>query len=167
MKRILPTGVLAILAVVLAGTAQWARAQAVELSTRAEREIEVVEKGVKVKKSAPAAKIFPGDEVIYTVTYHNKSGKPAEKVSIVNPVPKHTRYRDGSAAGDNADIAFSVDGGKTFSTPEKLTVTIKDKSGKDIQRPAGGGDYTHIRWVLRQNVAPGQSGSVRFRAVIQ
>ena len=110
--------------------------------------------------------MVPGDELIYTVAYTNKTAKPAEKVMVTNPVPKHTRYKDGSAAGDNADITFSVDGGKTFATPDKLTVTIKDKAGKDNVRPAAGAEYTHIRWVLKQNVAPGQSGAVRFRAMI-
>lgn len=148
------------------GVAGIARAQAVEVVQKAEREVEVLEKGVKVKKVAPVERIVPGDEVVYTLTYTNKTGKPTTDVAITNPVPKHTRYKDGSAAGDNAVITFSVDDGKTFATPEKLVVTIKDKSGKDIQRPATAQDYTHIRWVIKQQLAPGQSGSVRFRAVI-
>ncbi len=150
----------------LAGNVLVARAQNVELVTKAEKEIEVVEKGAKVKKLAPPEKMVPGDEVVYTVSYNNKTGKPAEKVLITNPVPKYTRYKDGSATGDNTDITFSADGGKTFATPDKLIVTIKDKSGKDITRPAAAAEYTHIRWTLKQNVAPGQAGSVRFRAVI-
>jgi uncharacterized repeat protein (TIGR01451 family) len=158
--------VLAVVSSLLAVSAQIARAQIVELTTKAEREVEVIEKGVKVKKTGPPEKVVPGDEVVYTVAYTNKSAKPAEKVVITNPVPKHTRYKDGTAAGEGADITFSVDDGKTFATPDKLTVTIKDKSGKDIVRPAVAQDYTHIRWLLKQNVAPGQSGSVRFRTVV-
>jgi uncharacterized repeat protein (TIGR01451 family) len=148
------------------GVATIARAQTVEVVQRAEREVEILEKGVKVKKVAPVEKIVPGDEVLYTLTYTNKTGKPATDVAITNPVPKHTRYKDGSATGDNAVITFSVDDGKTFATPDKLVVTVKDKSGKDIPRPATAQDYTHIRWVIKQQLAPGQSGSVRFRAVI-
>jgi hypothetical protein len=60
-----------------------------------------------------------------------------------------------------------VDSGKSFATPDKLTVSTKDKSGKDVTRPAVAQDYTHIRWTLKGNVAPGATGSVRFRAVIQ
>jgi uncharacterized repeat protein (TIGR01451 family) len=153
-------------AILLAGNAVVARAQTVELVTKAEREVEVVEKGVKVRKLEPPVKMVPGDEVLYTLTYTNKTAKPAEKIAITNPMPKHTRYKEGSAAGDGTDITYSVDGGKTFATPDKLTVAIKDKSGKDSVRPAVAQDYTHIRWLLKQNVAPGQSGSVRFRVVI-
>lgn len=158
--------VLAVVSSLLAANALVARAQTVELVNTAEREVEVIEKGVKVKKTGPVGKIVPGDEVVYAIAYTNKTGKPAEKIVITNPVPKHTRYKDGSATGDGTDISYSIDGGKTFATPDKLTVAIKDKSGKDIVRPAVAQDYTHIRWVLKQSIAPGQSGSVRFRAVI-
>lgn len=166
MQRIVRFVAVASLSGLFAGNALLARAQTVELVTKAEKEIEVVEKGVKVKKLSPPLKMVPGDEVLYTVTYANKTAKPAEKVAVTNPVPKHTRYKDGSAAGEGADITYSVDGGKVFATPDKLIVTVKDKSGKDVARSAGAADYTHIRWVLKQNVAPGQSGSVRFRAAI-
>ena len=158
--------VVASLSSLLAGHAYVARAQTVELVTKAEKEIEVIEKGVKLKKLAPPQKTVPGDEVLFTVTYTNKTAKPAEKVMVTNPVPKHTRYKDGSAVVDGTDLTFSVDGGKNFATPDKLTMSIKDKAGKDTARAAAAADYTHIRWVLKQNVAPGQAGSVRFRAVI-
>jgi uncharacterized repeat protein (TIGR01451 family) len=163
LQAIAPLAPLAFLAL---ATAPPALAQDVEITTRAEREIEVVEKGVKVKRLAPPQKMLPGEDVVYTISYANKSARPAERVTVTNPVPKHTRYKDGTATGENTDISFSVDGGKTFATPDKLTVTVRDKSGKDVQRPANGYDYTHIRWVVKQNVAPGQSGSMRFRVVI-
>lgn len=166
MKRICRYVVIASVTSLFASNALIAQAQNVELVTKAEREVDVLEKGITIKKLAPPQKMVPGDEVIYTVTYTNKTAKPAENITVTNPVPKHTRYRDGSAAGDNAEITFSVDGGKTFSTPDKLTVAAKDKGGKDSVRPASGADYTHIRWVVKQNMAPGQSGTVRFRAVI-
>jgi len=158
--------VLAMFCGLLAGNAVLARAQAVELITKAEKEVEVVENGVKVRKLTAPEKLVPGDEVLYTLTYANKTVKPAENVAITNPVPQHTRYQGGSAAGEGAEITYSVDGGKIFATPDKLTVTVKDKSGKEIVRPAAAQDYTHIRWRLKQSVAPGKSGSVRFRAVI-
>ncbi len=143
-----------------------ASAQTVELVTRVERVVDVIEKGVKVRKTGPPVKIVPGDEVVYTVAYANKTAKPAEQIVVTNPVPKHTRYKDGTAAGAGSDIRFSVDGGKTFATPDKLTVTAADKSGKAIVRPATAQDYTHIRWVIKQSVAPGQSGTVTFHAVV-
>jgi uncharacterized repeat protein (TIGR01451 family) len=157
---------LAGLAAGLAGHAFGAYSQTVEVVSKAEREVTVLQNGVKVKKVAPVEKIVPGDEVTYTLTYTNKTGKPVNDIAITNPVPRHTRYRDGSAAGAGTVITFSVDGGKSFAAPEKLMVNVKDKSGTVIQRPAVAQDYTHIRWQLKQTLAPGQSGSVRFKAVI-
>lgn len=166
MQRLYRFLVWAGIASLIASHALIARAQSIEVVQKAEREIEVLEKGVKVKKIAPVDKITPGDEVVYTLTYTNKAGKPATDVAITNPVPKHTRYKDGSAAGEGSVITFSVDGGKTFAPADKLFVAIKDKTGKEINRPAVAQDYTHIRWVVKQTLAPGQSGSVRFHAVI-
>lgn len=166
MQKMIHYVLLASVSTLLLGNAVIARAQSVELVTKAEKVIEVVDKGVKSKKLMPAEKMLPGDEVTYTLTYVNKSAKPAESVVITNPLPRHTRYKEGSAAGEGTNITYSVDGGKTFATPDKLTMTVKDKSGQDITRPAAAQDYTHVRWLLRQNVAPGRSGTVRFGAVI-
>jgi uncharacterized repeat protein (TIGR01451 family) len=154
------------LSLLFAGSITRAQAQGVELVTKAEKEVEVEELGAKVKKLVPPQKMVPGDDVLYTVTYTNKTTTPAEKVLITNAVPPHTRYKEGSAAGEGADITFSVDGGKTFAAPGKLTVSIKDKDGKAVVRPATAPDYTHIRWSLRDNVAPGRTGTVTFRVVI-
>lgn len=166
MQRICRYIVVAGFSSLLTGNALTAHAQTVELVTKVEREVEVVEKGAKIKKLVAPQKMVPGDEVLYTLTYTNKTAKPAENVAVTDPVPKDTRYKDGSAEGDGAIITYSVDGGKTFTTADKLTVAIKDKSGKDSVRPAVARDYTHIRWLLKQSVAPGQSGAVRFRVVI-
>lgn len=167
MQRMIQYIVSAGFSVLIAGNAAVAHAQTVELVTKAEKEIEVVENGVKSKKLAPPLKMVPGDEVVYTLTYANKTAKPAERVVITNPLPTHTRYREGSASGEGADITYSVDGGKTFAAATQLTVLTKDKTGKDVTRAATAQDYSHIRWQFKQNIAPGRSGSVRFRAVIQ
>jgi uncharacterized repeat protein (TIGR01451 family) len=166
MKRIYRVITAAVIAGFATGHAPVAQAQSVEVVQKAEREVEVLEKGVKVRKVAPVDKILPGEEVTYTLTYTNKTAKPVSDLALTNPVPKNTRYKDGSAAGEGTVIQFSVDGGKTYAAPEQLSVTIKDKSGNNVQRPAVAQDYTHVRWVIKQTVAPGQSGSVRFRAVI-
>jgi hypothetical protein len=62
-----------------------------------------------------------------------------------------------------AIVTFSVDSGKSFDQASKLEVT--DADGK--RRPAGPGDYTHIRWVLSVPVEGGTTKEVAFRAVLQ
>ncbi len=110
----------------------------------------------------PASRIIPGDEVVYTIHYRNSSTRPAENVHITIPVAEHTSYRSGSARGADTAITFSVDGGKRFATPDKLSVKLPN--GR--VRPAEARDYTHIRWRFNKPVAPGASGAVSYRAVL-
>lgn len=131
-------------------------------------EVEVVTKnaaGMKEVKRVDTgkAKVVPGDTVVFTTSYRNTGAKPAEKVVITNPVPEHTIYVDKSAEGKGAVIDFSTDGGKSYATPDKLTV--KDAAGK--VRKAGPADYTHIRWTVTKSLSPGGTGSVSFKAKIK
>jgi hypothetical protein len=84
-------------------------------------------------------------------------------VVITNPVPEHMLYLDQSAAGTGTAIEFSVNGGKSYGTPDKLNVT--DASGKS--RKAVASDYTHIKWTVSKPVEPGGRGEVLFKAKVQ
>lgn len=72
-------------------------------------------------------------------------------------------YIGGSAEGANTRIEFSTDGGKTYDTPEKLTM----KNAQGLVRPARAEDYTHIRWTLTKPLSSGASGHVTFKAKIK
>ena len=136
----------------------------IELKAVAEIEIEVfTEEGKKEIKRVPAAKVVPGEEVIYTVFYTNVSRDKADNVLITNPIPEHMLYKAGSAVGEDAVITFSVDGGKTYDRPENLKV--RDAAGKEF--PAEASDYTHIRWVRRTSLLPDTESQVSFRAKLQ
>ena len=155
---------LALLAAPLAAPAQ--QKSAIQLSSTSQ--VAVTEKNAQEEKEtrlqdAAKAKVVPGDTVIFTTSYVNTSDKPVNNVTIMNPVPQHMAYVEKSAEGKGARIDFSVDGGKTYASPDKLTV--KDTAGK--VRPALGQDYTHIRWVLAAPLAPGGKGSVSFKAKLQ
>ena len=130
-------------------------------------EVEVVKQNAEGKKEvkrvdAAKAAVVPGDTVIFTVSYANTDTKPADRVVVINPVPQHMTYLDKSAEGKGAVIEFSVDGGKTYAAPGKLTVADKGQ-----QRPATAADYTHIKWTMGKPLAPGAKGSVSFRAVLK
>ena len=61
------------------------------------------------------------------------------------------------------EVDYSVDGGKTYGTLDKLGISTQ---GSDAPRPATAADVTHLRWTLKNSMAPGASGFVRFRAVM-
>ena len=135
----------------------------ISLKTVAQTEEEVLnEKGERVKRLAPAAKVVPGSEVVWTVTASNVCEQAVGNVFIDNPVPEHMRYVASSALGAGADIAFSIDG-RRFAAPEQLRVRDADGS----ERTARADEYTHIRWSFRNAIAPGQVALARFRAVLK
>lgn len=129
-------------------------------------EVEVTEanaRGEKVLIRKPADKVPPGGVVIYVNTFSNTGKEPRENLVVTSPIPASTEYIPGSAEGMGADVAFSVDGGKSFAPPAALTV-IDPKLGK---RPAAPSEYTHVRWMLREPLKPGASGIVEFRVRVK
>lgn len=133
----------------------------VKLTVVAQMETEVVNaEGQKEIQLVPAEKVVPGDVVIYTIKYTNNGRKAAENFVITNPVPQHMEYLTGSAKGESAKITFSVDGGNSYDIPGNLTVA--DSEGTRVA--ATSSDYTHIRWVLNDPVAPNETGLVTFMA---
>lgn len=156
-----------LLFAVLAPAAVWAQQKsAIELRSLAEVEtIEKNEKGEQVVKRTEVSKAptVPGSVVVFTTKYTNTGKQPAHAVVVTNPVSEYMAYIEGSAEGSNTAIEFSVDSGKTYNAPDKLTV--KDPDG--TMRKAKPADFTHIRWTLTKPIAPGGIGSVSFKAKIK
>ncbi len=133
----------------------------VTLRSLIQKEVQVVnDKGEKETRLVEVGNAVPGDELLFTVHYTNAGTRPAENVVVINPVPDHMVYIEGSAAGEGTMATFSVDGGKTYGSPGDLTVTEVD--GRT--RAATAADYTHIRWAREGDLPAGGSGKVLFRA---
>jgi uncharacterized repeat protein (TIGR01451 family) len=136
----------------------------IKLEHKAEQWQSIIgEDGAEQVQLVEATNVVPGEKVLFTVTYANTGDQPAENVTITNPVPEHMVYVDDSAAGDNTSILFSADGGENFAAASDLRVSNDDGS----QRPASASDYTHVRWVVQSDIAPGTSGAVQFAAVVK
>ena len=136
----------------------------IEVTTVAEVEVtETNARGEQIVKREAAISVVPGTEVIYTITAKNTGAEPAEQIVVTNPVPAETVYVEGSATGTGTVITFSVDGGKSYDAPARLTVT--DTDGKP--RPAVAEDYTHVRWTFRADLASDQQAPVAYRARVK
>lgn len=160
MKTIVQLAVLLLLAVATAARAQEQGHLNVKTVVQKE-EVSVNEDGVAETKLVPVETVIPGDSVVYTITFRNISDQGAEHVVITNPIADSLTYVEGSAFGPGTEIQFSVDGGQTFAKAEDLTVT---ENG--VMRPAGAQDFTHIRWVMNEELAAGAQGVARFAAVL-
>jgi uncharacterized repeat protein (TIGR01451 family) len=162
MRNTLITALVVVLH--LAAGPALAQSNPILLKNVAETEVEVRNsQGVVEKKRVPVDKAIPGTEVIYTTTFTNNGAKPAGNIVITNPVPANTTYVAGSAFGDNTDVTFSIDSGKTYLPADKLRVRTAD--GRE--RAAVPANYTHIRWTYRGELAPARTGTASFRAVIK
>ena len=154
--------------VIAAGLLAWASQalaqNGLELRNEVFQEIDVkAADGTVRRERVPAAKVVPGTEVIYVITYRNGGSKPATDVVITNPIPTELAYQPQQGPGPSAVPDVSVDAGTSFGALASLSV--KGTDGKP--RPAQGSDVTHVRWQLREPVAPGAQGSVSYRAVLE
>jgi uncharacterized repeat protein (TIGR01451 family) len=135
-----------------------------------------VSPGRRVTRLVPATALRQGQEIFYTVRIRNTTTVPARDVEVVQRIPQNTVYVPHSAAGPGADIALSADGGQTFGREGELTVFDQSAIAlmraphpdrATLTRPAMPQDYTHIRWHLRNALAPGAVALARFRAVFR
>ncbi len=124
-------------------------------------EVFVNDAGETETRLVGAETVVPGERVVYTITFRNIGDEPADGVIITNPIDDSLTYVDGSAFGPGMDIQFSVDGGAVFASANDLTVT---EDG--VERPAVAEDFTHVRWVMRSELAVGAQGTARFTAVL-
>ena len=155
MKKFIP---LLIASVLLLLSAEVFAKSLVSVSMKAEKEVTVN----NVKKMVAAKAIDPGDVIFYTLSYVNSGDDVATNAVMDDPIPKGTVYLAGSAFGNDAEITFSIDNGKTFKKPSLLTSEVKLPSGKIEKRTASPEQYTHIRWTVSVIPAHG-SGQVGFQ----
>lgn len=136
---------------------------AIAVKTIAEVETRVPLHDGEAIKLAPADRVVPGDQVVYTVEIRNTRAAPVAAPVVRYPIPNHVRYLAGSAAAPGAEVSYSIDGGRTFDWPENLKVA----GPKGDLHVASAADYTHIRWQLRHALKGHAVAFARFRAVVK
>jgi uncharacterized repeat protein (TIGR01451 family) len=137
-----------------------ATAQPVELVTRVMVEMrEPARDGTTRIVLAPAARVTPGNRVVYQISYRNTGREAARDLVIANPVPAGLIYA-GPAQG-SPEPELSVDGAR-FGTLSQLSVRTVTGT-----RAATSADVRVVRWRLVKPVAAGGSGQVSFRAILK
>ncbi len=129
----------------------------------AEIEVKSVQDGRDVVKLAPAERVVPGDQVIYTLEIRNTGVAAVHAPSISYRIPAHMVYVADSATGPGAEVRYSIDGGRTFDRPENL-------QSVDVEghvQPAKPMEYTDIRWQLKNTLKSNSVAYARFRAVVK
>jgi uncharacterized repeat protein (TIGR01451 family) len=119
--------------------------------------------GQSYMRYKPATSIVQGETVFYTVRIHNPTTVAAHDVTTTQKIPINTSYVIGSASGPSTEISFSVDSGHSFLPESQLRVT----ESNGAQRRPLASEYTHVRWRLRNALAPGATALARFQAVFR
>lgn len=136
----------------------------VTLTSKSLKESIVIDKnGNKIIKLIDTKKVLPGDTVFYENSVDNGKAEPVKNMVLNNPIPKEMAYLTDSAKCEKpCTILYSVDNGKVFDKPENLK--IKTEKGVHIARAD---EYTNVRWILNQPLAPNQKVSVSYKAKLR
>lgn len=118
--------------------------------------------GQETRRWVAADRLNAGDEIHYTVRVRNPGKQPVADIVVTKRLPFGVHYLRNSAAGPATEVQFSIDGGKTFATPDALQRAAG--GGKQTPRKALDDQYTHVRWVLRKPLGPASTALLRFRA---
>jgi uncharacterized repeat protein (TIGR01451 family) len=100
----------------------------------------------------------PGTVLVYTITFTNTGGAPAQSLVITDPFSPSTDFKLASES-HVAPVTVNVDYWDTRPpTPQWVTVPTSDGSA-----PAGyARNITKIRWTFAANLAPGASATLTF-----
>ena len=119
--------------------------------------------GETVRTLRPATNVYPGDTLVYTITYRNVGDIPSDRVSINVSIPQEVEYVAGWVEGSDAKPEVSIDRGVNYAPLEKLTATNADGSARSLLPQ----DVTNLRWDMPLVVQPGEQGKVMYRARIK
>jgi len=111
-----------------------------------------------------ADRVLPGHNLYYRLAYDNPTSDTVEDVNLVMNVPPEVTYAENSVDtnGQNVTVAFSTDGGQSFSPRGELKVSVGGQP-----RAAVSEDITNIRWTFVDPIAPNSEGTVGFKAVVR
>ncbi len=157
---------MAVLFAVHPGVSMAQKEPQMDLKTTVQKEVKVKKEGKWVLEAIPVDQTGPGDVLLFTITYLNRGETDAVDAKIINPIPQGVTYIPQSAEGKDADITCSIDDRKSWHNPPVM-VTTKNTLGEEVSQPAPAELYTHIRWIIKKPVLPGQSGQVSFRVTVE
>lgn len=99
-----------------------------------------------------------GDQLILVVNWRNEGSRPVRGVAVTNAVP-----RGAQLDLTNRAMQISVDGGVHWGRLSDIWLPTP-LGGMRRAIPA---DITHVRWVVPQEISPGESGRISYRATVR
>ena len=111
-------------------------------------------------RRSKANEVAANDTLRFSLVFANNEGKELRNVTFENPMPAHLQLMGGTVTTSApAKVEYSIDGGVTFSAQPMVNVL---ENGRQIPKPATPESYTHIRWTIRDEIAPGARVTAQF-----
>ena len=102
--------------------------------------------------------VTPGENVIYALEFANDKSEPAGDIVLTMPIPSDVSYIEGSAETQLASLTYSADGDSFLPRDQVMTI---DEDGS--MRTAKAEEITHIRWKIKEKIAPNAGGELSFK----
>lgn len=122
-----------------------------------ERSVKASDGRVQLVRAAPKP-VFPGDTLLFVLSYRNGGAKPADHFTVTNPIPASVTFVSSDGGAD-----YSVDGGRTWGPLAALRVPA---AGGSLRAPTPS-DVTHVRWTLNRAIPVGGSGTLSFHGLVK
>jgi uncharacterized repeat protein (TIGR01451 family) len=148
---------LILAALVAPGTAMAANQVTLDSNVFVERSVSGADGKAHLVRVAPKP-VFPGDKLLFVLSYRNQGVKPAEDFTVTNPIPGSVSF-----VSNEGDAEYSVDGGRSWGHLTMLKVKRSDGSLRTAQPD----DVTHVRWTLARPIPVGGSGSLSFHGLVK
>lgn len=114
------------------------------------------------------ARVLPGDVIRFTLSGSNAGQSAAQGLVLEQAIPPGTSLIARSAkgvTGPKPAIAYSIDGGKTYSPQPKVKVSLAD--GSVVERPAPVESYSHIQLKYSAAIAPATQVSGEYQVRVK
>ncbi len=105
-----------------------------------------------------AGRLASGDRLLFLLRYRNGGASPMQGFAVTNAVPSAIRVDPSDPA-----MQVSVDGGHNWGRLDDLTL----RTPLGGMRRATPDDVTHVRWTVKDAVAPGETGRISYRGVVR
>jgi uncharacterized repeat protein (TIGR01451 family) len=109
-----------------------------------------------------AGAVHPGEVLDWKITSSNEGDGAAREYKTTAPVPAGTTFVAGSASAQyGAQVSYSIDGGKTFTTQPIIEEKQADGSVKQVPAPVS--MYTQLRYEWSDPLAQGAKLNASYR----
>jgi uncharacterized repeat protein (TIGR01451 family) len=104
------------------------------------------------------------DTLRYSLVFTNQEQRALRNIVFENPLSANLMLIPGTVTTTaRATVEYSIDGGVTYAA--KPTVIVLE-NGLQVAKPAIPESYTHIRWTIRDDLAPGAVVTAQFDALV-